>query len=679
MPPTTTRALSRRRATVLAAAAAGACAGLAGLTATAEAFFAVPRCGGEGITGRGASFQQGAQQGWAQAFSSTVCPGHAPIGYEPTGSGSGRTALGGGSGGSAGVRNPAIRFGASDEGPSTSSQTTMNAGLAGAADDATVRVLPVAAGAVSMAVNYPNDGGAACPIPDGYRAEGATNGLDRLRVPNVRLERAWAGEYATWGDLLADTDGAGPIQGLADVSAACAAKPLVRVVRQDSSGTTFAFKDFLNRARQDLNPGGTNWRTGPFGIGSSTDNRQWPNTRADETDDPDTLGFDTALGGTCSSDYVNGTGVYADNPGNPVCRPGPNGNETANGAGPQGTLLAQTDGAIGYLDLFTAVDRGFLKSDDAGDTTYVMPLAVRGSTTNYVEPTAQATGFQSGQGTGGANCNVSVNDIPSPANGDETASTGWDQTSMVYPASGYGACSLTYLLAFDDNAPVYLNLPGADYATEERRARALKDYLDHIVSNAGQAQLVDLQYSPLPPLVRDIAREGVAAIDWDKANVGNRQQGGGGGGGGGAGGGGTTTTPTTGTTPTSLPPRTNPGAPSNAFTITSARVRGNDVVAALRLPGAGRIVVQARGTYRQRVRPPRRTRTLTRRVTLGQVALSASRAGSTSLRLRIPTRARGALRRAVGRRMSVALRVTYTPQGGAANTLTRTLSVRGRR
>lgn len=689
------------RSTLAALAAGGALASLA-VAPSAQAAFSLQPCAGSAIAGVGATFQNNAHQkanGWAIKFRSTAtassCPGGPVVDYNapgvaPTGSGAGRAAMGGATDAAARQRNVQFRFAGSDEGPTVEQQQNMDTGILGnSADDGRIHVIPAAASAVAVVVNYPkwdHDGASgtaavSCPLPDGFRADGthggaSADGYDRLRLTNAQLENLWAGTYATWGDLIPSlaTDRAASGNPSA-YAASCVDKKIIRVVRNDTSGTTFAFKDFLAEAVAGLGTGagkssGTAWRNDWL---SGDFNRRWPATTAD---DDHTSGELANLYG----EIANGSNVcdpadIAAAP-KPVCRPG------TTGASALAAVVTENPGSVGYLDLATAVTNNFTKDDTAADTTYFLPLAVKDSTTNFIEATFNPEGYKKNVSTGGANCrDVPVRKLPVAS--DPTLAYGWDKVTMVWPSAGYSDCSLTYILAFDDNAPVYLSLPGTTYAEEERKARTLKDYLTYILTDAGQSALIDLDYAPLPKTVApgeadgtksawDAARTGVAAIDWDKAGIGNQ------------GGGkppvdsGNPPAPGGGTTPGTTPPVVAPPttqAPVNLFTIGSSRKKGSDLLASFRLPGAGRLSVTATGSYTEKVkRKGKKAASRKRSVSVGKATVGVTRAGDLSVKLPMSSKARSALKKA--KRITVKITAVYTPTGGTARTITRTLTLR---
>ena len=80
-------------------------------------------------------------------------------------------------------------------------------------------------------------------------------------------------------------------------------------------------------------------------------------------------------------------------------------------------------------------------------------------------------------------------------------------------ATGFGICTLTYALVFDDNAAVFGNTP-----EQEGKARTVKDYQESIVSETGQSQLFAADYAPVPASLLTISRAAVASIGWNKSS-----------------------------------------------------------------------------------------------------------------------------------------------------------------
>jgi ABC-type phosphate transport system substrate-binding protein len=142
-----------------------------------------------------------------------------------------------------GVRNPTFAVAAGEEPPTLSQWAKIDLGNEPGKNSGLIRQIPIAITAVVPIVHFP----AGCAIP----AKEAT-GDGRFTISNAELEKAYAGEVATWGELLPD------------IEASCAAIPLKRVVPGGSDGTTYVFKQWLNTANSSRG-----W--------NSLGNTEWPN------------------------------------------------------------------------------------------------------------------------------------------------------------------------------------------------------------------------------------------------------------------------------------------------------------------------------------------------------------------------------------------------------------------
>jgi hypothetical protein len=556
------------------------------------------------------------------------------------------------------------RFGGSDEPPSQPAVNEMNQGTDASGDEAQVRTIPVAVGAMVTLVNLPDGcdffNGADAVVNDAATTHDETTlysnantaDSERIRLSKAILEDIWAGDgtYDQWGEIFGENiDDANPDAG--PTAAECRDKPIIRVVRLDDSGSTYVYKDYLNA----IDPA-EGWLTDFI----DPDTRDWPNP------DRQVGGVDTLI---------------------PAA--------TAGGGG-QRTTASGTDGSIAYNELGSA--RGgsgnpFVRQADATEFSSggsKFWIEAQNGNGEYLDAAQQTGSFRSTGGAGnidkGARCSAITDYAGLPTAQDETlAAGGWTGFSMVdtNTAGQYGICSATYALAFDDNADAY-----GDSDAEEARARTVKDYLTAALSTAGQAGsgagsgtgLFAIDQAPLPLELRDIAIEGVNAIDWCKGGCGSapppddtddkdpppNNNGNGGNGGGG----------------NQNPPPPPIVEPLNTFTIPSARRSGNAVVARFRLPGAGALSVSARGRYKQKVRRRvngrTRTRTRTRRLTVGRATAQVTRAGDVAVRLPLSSKTRRALR-TKGRRVTVTITATFTPTGGKPRTVTRKLTLRGSR
>ena len=241
---------------------------------------------------------------------------------------------------------------------------------------------------------------------------------ERIRFTEAILEDIWAGDgtFDTWGKVfginIVDADG-----GSGPTEAECRAKPIIRVVRFDDSGTSYVFKDYLG----SIDPS-EGWLTDYI----TPDTRTWPN--------PDRL-----VGGvdTLQPAAANGNGAMRDK-------------------------ARDTDGSIAYPELGTArggTGNQFVRQDGADDKYWTQ---AQNGLAEFQDPAQQALSFKSSGGAGnvdkGARCSAITQIDGVPTGSDPTLNAGgWTAASMVNTdTSGqYGICSLTYILAWDDSADAY--------------------------------------------------------------------------------------------------------------------------------------------------------------------------------------------------------------------------------
>ena len=118
-------------------------------------------------------------------------------------------------------------------------------------------------------------------------------------------------------------------------------------------------------------------------------------------------------------------------------------------------------------------------------------------TSEFTEPTSERRTGSGRDGPKGANCaQTTFTGYPNSTLGD------WASTSGVDSPDGFGICTLTYGLVFDDYQAAYGSQPGGD-AVEEPKARSVKDYWSFIVSDIGQSVLLPNDYSGLPQELLD--------------------------------------------------------------------------------------------------------------------------------------------------------------------------------
>jgi hypothetical protein len=637
----------------------------------ANASFTVAACSGSAIQGEGSSFQKVAQQQfWIPTvfYSSFGCGSGAatssPVTYNGDGSGCGIASMGGGGSTgkcsdfqseavSGGYRDPNTRFGGSDAPMTPAQEAAANA--AGGPNPGVLHTLPVANGDEAVVVHFPEgcelenpaQGGGngntstGAPNDPAGKATGdtAANHDLRVHIPASMMERIWEGTPTTWGEVVSNHITGTPTSPLEaeELVTECKNVPVRRIVRFDGSGTTYNFKAYLSLL-PGVTPSGV-WTTSPV-VG---DNHTWPLTTSATGVPPAVPKIENAG----EKEFVNVCNKKVSI--NGICT----GFENGNGA--MSNAVAATDGSIGYPDLATARQKGFdivPTTSGTPDHTYWVPLQTINPSTgntvgaNYVEPTASPLSHINGGGSpDGSNCtNADYRGLPTTPASDPTLgdwsnaiATG-SEDSVTYPA-----CALTYLFAFDDDAPVYGNT-----MPEQLKARTVKDYLTTIESSAGQFGLASADYGTLPGSVITIAQNGVAAIGWDKTA------------GAGTGGGGGTVTPppTTTTTTTTNTTAITAAVPINAFSIAAAKIKNKSIVLSLVLPGAGRVQVKATGGG----------------VSVANLTATVS-GGQGTVTLPISSAAQKKITRAKSKKLAVTVSVTFTPNGGTAATQAKKLTI----
>ena len=141
----------------------------------------------------------------------------------------------------------------------------------------------------------------------------------------------------------------------------------------------------------------------------------------------------------------------------------------ANGNGPLTAKLVEIDGSVGYSDISTARNNSpSLAMNPARPRAPVTPYwtQVENGSNVFTEPTANPNGFRN---DGAQRRQLQRNRIQKRAR--QTRSATGRPTSGVNSTKGFGICTLTYGLVFDDNAAVWGDTPA-----EEAKAKTVKDY-----------------------------------------------------------------------------------------------------------------------------------------------------------------------------------------------------------
>jgi hypothetical protein len=698
----------RLRFAVAALAATGLLALLAGSPPAARADFALQPCQGSATQGEGSSLQKTAQLSFwdsSQIYlsenpSASGCGPTAPgVTFHSASSGCGLDAMGAGGPASEcsfsskepsppeGYRDETDRFGATDFAPDPKEEAAINNGPAGGTSVGKIHVIPVAGAAITVIVHFPegceleNPGTSATDTetpasgvgsknentttggvndpkgPAGDAKEFATGdseaeGTLRVHIPAKALEEIWEHKITTWGEIPTPTGDStlgnfmtGAPTSSQETVTHCGEVPIRRIVRLDTSGTSYNFKAYLSLLPSFDEDGGTKlWKEGQ--VGST--NTVWPIGSASEPGVPP----------AAEPAEIESGGVKVKNPNANECTVAISPNQichaSSSGGGGLTNAVNATDGSIGYVDLATAREKGFTIEPKKADHTYWLPLQpVNPSTTPgtvtpevFDEPTTDPTAHFNpalNTSTRGADCAgadwrgypAATTEQPDPTLGD------WSK-AIATGGTTYPVCAITYDLAFDDDAPVYGNTPA-----EEGKARTVKDYLTAVTSQLGQYELAKFDYATLPATIIADAQTGVAAIGWNKTSgAGSKTEE-------------IVKPPVTVITPITTPIVTPAVlAPSNAFSIASAKVKGKDVVLSLVLPDAGQLQIKATGGG----------------VTVSNVTASVSQ-GQGTVTLPISSAALKKLAKAKSKKLSVTITVTFTPTGGTAATQTKTLTI----
>lgn len=569
----------------------------------ADASFTTEKCAGEDIQANGASFANTAHVWFKEQFKDLYCSDTpfagalAPVlTYTGDGSGAGRSAMMN--------RATASRFAGSDEPPTVEEIQKMNTGVGSAgnpaadpdpSDNGQIHVIPAAIGAIAPLVNFPDGCDVTKLNAESRTAEEGTDDVVRVRFTRAEFAGIWAGAagFKEWDEVFPEIKEAG-----------CEDVPIIRVVRFDNSGSTYALKDYLNT----IDPG-KGWKsTYVFGA---NDTREWPNatfgTRADCTNQagPAAGPASEQITSSCSS----GGGAAADK-------------------------LIATDGSVGYVDLATARGRSLAITPGANDNDkYWIPLPDGGAGAGvFREPTSEPLGFRTNVTQKGANCAGATFHNA----GDPMPNTlgSWQNVSGVNSAGAFAICTLTYGLVFDDNADVW-----GGGSTEEAKARTVKDYWENVVKTSTQVGLLGRDYAPLPDEILAISRAGVASIDWEKGE-------------GGGGGEEEKPQPKQQDPPVVTPPVVTP--PSNAFSVTKKAIssKTGKATISLKLPGAGKVVMTGKAKNGKKT------------INVGKVTLNAAKAGTFNLTLSPSGAAKQVLKQKGS--LKVSLTITFTPTGGSA-------------
>jgi ABC-type phosphate transport system substrate-binding protein len=382
-------------------------------------------CSGSSIQGKGSSLQRAAQGVWNPQFNVNAlgCTSGSPLPtatYTVTSSGDGLKAW------HAASTDPLLDttqdFIGTDDAPTAAQITSMNSSVATGGSGASVLSIPVAQAAIAIVVNPP----ANCSI---------------VSVTPAKLEDAFNGtDITTWSGLGATGTG-------------CATSPnITRVVRTDSSGTSYQLKHFLF-ATDGHSMGGLTWAD----YQDPTRNTQWP--------------------GTVLQSKAGGTGAAG----------------TGSGGGDEAKTVANTPGSIGYAALSDA--------RSVYNTTTFPQYKWLNVGTIPVNPSSNGVTVTKAQSNCPTASSGSYGTLPA-------ATASWSGVYQATSAGVYPICTLTWDLALTHYNPAFGTAgPGV--------ADTVGHYLGYMVAQAGgqaDALATANDYKVLPTDVRTAAIAAVGSI-----------------------------------------------------------------------------------------------------------------------------------------------------------------------
>jgi ABC-type phosphate transport system substrate-binding protein len=396
-----------------------------------------PDCKGSSIVGQGSSLQVGAQGFWDPAFNSSTttkskftCPGTSPtVKYTKSSSGAGLESWGAEGG------KPTVGFAinnaffGTDEPPNATQLENIESNETTPTAE-TVESIPVAQESVAVIVNLP----AGCTA----NSEAAPG---RLALSDADLAKIWDGVDTKWNQL---TDDKNELKGTG-----CSTDAIKPVVREDQSGTTHIFKRFLfqtNNADFATSAGSKNWSQ----LSEGSLNTVWPT----------------------------------------AAKVIPSGGE---GGGALAKKVEETEGGIGYINLFEARAKGFAP---ATATRFWVKLqnsekaSKAGPKLTYNDP---STGAEDTTTTAqSANCAKTVyTDNENKPFPPESTLVPWDTATTLTAEKTYALCGLTYDVALQSYSSV------AEGTAPE--AETVGSFLRFVADkNGGEKLLANHDYYPLP-------------------------------------------------------------------------------------------------------------------------------------------------------------------------------------
>jgi len=425
-----------------------------------------PSPGGPNAVGFG--YDAGADYANCGVFKTPADGGTKVFDYRASGSGSAIDAFGGKAANdprswtdaTTGTTYSDFAIGGTDDPPTEQQIAWAEAGPPAHPTEGQLLTIPVAQVAVAAAVR----------LPDGCQI---ANNADRS-LSRQQADLAFQGVSTTWRAVFGTAVTA--ISGSGLTSDQCRDKSFKRVVRLDSSGSTFIFKRYLNAASHAAGGSSFDWRDPA--DGGTLANQTWPND----------AGATAVVRGA-----ANGAGSLLD------------------------ALSAQGEnGGIGYGDVSTLRAKSYgwdYSGAYTADDNKLWLRAQRINNDNYNSPAVTNAQVASGSNAGAA-CNTVTYD-----NQPATLGESWQPASAVLTPTDFPGCGLTYqmtwLWGFDtENSRFKAVQAGAT----EGEWRAVRDYLRYVLGvirpGVGPSKLAPLGYSKLPTDVANKAIQAANKVGW---------------------------------------------------------------------------------------------------------------------------------------------------------------------
>lgn len=413
-----------------------------GVSASSAMAQTCPKTEATSIQGRGSSLQRVAEENWTGrkvptveettpyeelsgpiGYARTEANGgcsEAPVSYTSTGSGSGLTAFRFNGSGSILTQ---FAFIGTDDGPTRAQIENAESATSNTARPV---IVPVAETSIAVVVNPP----ANCEF------------VSKKGISWTQLNRIFNGTLKTWEGLKPNVTGTG----------CTSSAPITRVVREDGSGTTYQFKNYLSALETEHAAAGPGCGLGTWAsleaIGAEEKpNITWPKTGCEAG--------------------VELSAVVA-----------------VKGGGGVAETVQKNPGYIGYAALPDAKSKGAAQAllqdkTTEGEAVYAAPAAASGESSNcgsrtYTVPAA-------------------VGSEPGGREGESGVAVNWSKVFGASPAVGgglYPLCTLTYAVAWN-------NYKEAGYGSTEgpMKAKNVKAYLEYVL---GSGQSIGKWYQALP-------------------------------------------------------------------------------------------------------------------------------------------------------------------------------------